>query len=116
MNDQASNYDAGAPMPHGLRAPGGAPAATAAPSLDTKGQNPTDASGGSDCDWPRSEKEKIKKEKNENEIAIPAERPRRLWDRKQKRAYQKAITLFNYWHTNGYQVFFVTLTGAPDSS
>jgi hypothetical protein len=43
MNDQASNHDAGAPMPHGLRAPGGgAPAASAAPSLDTKCQNPTE--------------------------------------------------------------------------
>src|SRR5687767_831695 len=106
MHHQNGNENGGAPTPHAVRAPNGAPAALAAPSLDTKCQNPTANRRGMALDVEGLEKEKKKKENEENEN--PTTKPKSTWDRKQKRAYHKAITLFKYWHAAAYQVFFVT--------
>lgn len=82
-----------------------------APSLDTKCQNPTEEIKG-----PQQEDEGLKNQNNKNpnpEVVGPT---RPAWDRKQKRAYHKALTLFKYWSAHAYQVFFVTLTGSPASN
>ena len=89
----------------------GACAPFAAPSLDTKCQNPTEGL----YQGPQQEIEGLKNPKNRNPKSEVEGPKKPSWDRKQKRAYHKALTCLKYWEANGYQVFFVTLTGAPGS-
>lgn len=89
-----------------------APSPEAAPSLDTKCQNPTKQENDHS---PQQEDEGLRNPKREepNPEVEGTVKPR--WDRKQKRAYHKSLTLMKYWEACGYQVFFVTLTGAATS-
>lgn len=89
----------------------GAPGATA-PSLDTKCQNPTEDNDKKELTDEDGENKKIE----ESSPGVGNTTPKLAWDRKQKRAYHKSLTLMKYWANCGYQVFFVTLTGAPTSN
>jgi hypothetical protein len=104
--------DCGAPpAPDARSAPRSGASAPADPSLDTKCQNPTKGKGEL-----QSEDEELKNPKKENSSPEIEERKKPTWDRKQKRAYHKSITLMKYWEACHYQVFFVTLTGSPTSN
>jgi len=86
-------------------------AGAAAPSLDTKCQNPTDDKNGLQI----NQDEELGKLKKENSSPEFEGHKKLSWDRKQKRAYHKALTLLRHFSVCGHQVFFVTLTGSPQS-
>jgi len=89
----------------------GAPA-LAAPSLDTKCQIPTE---GGPKEVHQQGNEGLGNPQGGNPSSEVGGPKRPSWDRKQKRAYHKALTLLKYWDHCHYQAFFVTLTGAPGS-
>jgi len=40
---------------------------------------------------------------------------RKAWTRKQKRSYQRLMSLLGFWVWNGYQILFICLTSSPES-